>query len=60
MTKYNLHYDEFFAHHYIDKEHFCKGERNLEKMTALFRFCQHVNIKMAYLDKGVKKDAKKE
>jgi hypothetical protein len=29
-------------------------------MTALFRFCQHVNIKMAYLEAGGKSTNKSE
>jgi uncharacterized lipoprotein YehR (DUF1307 family) len=46
--KYHLEYEDFYASNYIDKEHFCKGDRNLNKMTALFRFCQHINIKMKF------------
>lgn len=44
-------YDEFFAQYYVDREYFCKGERNQARMTALFRFCQHVNVKMRYLER---------
>ena len=44
-------YDEFFAQYYVDREYFCKGERNQARMTAFFRFCQHVNVRMRYLER---------
>ena len=47
-VKYHLEYEEFYTNHYVDKDHFCKGDRNFNKMTALFRFCQHINIKMKF------------
>ena len=52
-------YDEFYADHYIDRDHFCKAERNKDKMTSMFKFCQHINIKMHYLNPDADVEMKK-